>query len=653
MSDTRVKDSPHLEQLKAQLLDRVGHDSSADTLEDFVADVERISRFVIVPPEFMEMLRDIASSSERYGAGSLQTSLKIQEADPEWADLIADLDELVDFEDLKVELTEFVSYPFKSRTFPTLLKELKRIRRAARIPDEFIDKLGEIVERHEARETGERVREAEVAKIAHLEGADPDFTKDLVAFARSVGLDVGESRDVMDLMARLRKLANVHINVRHKLKPFEAELRGEGPKPDETTTAVSDVVEGDDEEEPASRGEEQDEEKAEPIPLHVTTYNSMKGIDWGDGERTGSIGLNDDALMMSAYGYAIFGTNRTVNFGIPADPGMSAFLLSDPVSGLVSVGKFPYISSMEGALARIAETCRITARDLERDPDSISPPARRSERYRTIEEFRSAPSPHWIELRRIGRQIGKLEISVEGFAAGAAFFSGRPGEKEFGAPPAQVITMLGAIRSVGIESVNMGMFFYPERGSSELLYDADDGILRVGRRKLLALGGGGAVDVNEILSLESDIVRELEGLTADGKFVETIRTYHLPLAMGLWRDSLALLRRKVMGVIKTASKKEGGVREKYLLSTYLKWHSMLPRNLNGRKSGGKARSGKGGGGKSFRGIVRNRAPSRMETPEAIMELHHEGDGAEAAIISGAALSTGILPIVAHAGAVVI
>lgn len=653
MSDIKIKDQPPLEQLKAKIEKEFSHASQAETVEELLVDLERVSRFLVIPPNFIRMVRDIAASIKKHGAESLYVSLKLQRMDPAWAELIAELDELVDFEYLKAGLTELSGYPFKSRTFPTLLREVARSKRIVKIPNEFIDKLGEVVERQNAREIEERKRAAEAEMMARFEGADPDFTRRLVAFAKGEGLSVDEFDDLDGLMERLRRLANVHFEIANKLEPFEAGLRGEEHGPEVKTASNPEVIEGGDKEEPAGSGDRKPVEKDEPVPIYVTTFSSMKGIEWMDGERSGSMLSSGDVLTMSAYGYAIFGTKKTVNFGVPTDPGMMAFLLTDPASGLVSVGKFPYISSMEEALARIAAKLRITKMALNRDPEEVPAHTRRTPRFRTIEMLRSSVSPHEVELKKIKKQIKKLELQAENVVAGAAFFSGRPGNKEFGAPPAQVITMLGAFRSIGIGSVRIGMYCCPERGSSELIYGAEQGVLRVGRKMLLDLNKNGAVDADEILAFSSATVEELENLGADWKFVETIETYHLPLAIGLWCDSLAQLKRKLRGVIATASKKEGAAREKYLLNTYKKWHSMLPKDLNGSKGSMKVSSGKGGGRSSIRGIVRNRMPSRTEAPEALLTLHHEGDYVALSAITSTALNMGALPIIARAGAVVI
>jgi hypothetical protein len=648
MSDTRVKDSTPLEQLKARVESKFGHVSKAETVEELIADMERVSRFLIVPPEFMEMLRDMAASEGKHGADSLHTSLKIRGMDPAWVELIEGRYDVDDFEELKEGVARITAYPLKSMLFRTLLKELKRIRHPARVPDEFMEVLAGLVEEEAAREAEENAREAQTARFAEIEGTDSEFTMRLVALARREGLDVSESSTAMELMERLRSLANVHSGLRLRLEPFQAELRGEEVEPVEEATAAPEAVEEDEVEQPAVAGEEKAMEEAEPIPLFVMTYSNMKGIEWAEGERKGSFGFDDDKLMISAYGYAIFGKDkrRTVNFGVPADSGISAFLLIDPTTGLVSVGKFPYIASMEGALAKIAAKQRITKEDLARDPETIPVRSRKTTRYRTIERLRSSTSPHEVELKRINKQVKKLDLSLERFVAGAIFFSGRPGKDEFGAPPAQVITMLGALRSVGIGYVSIGMYFYPEMGSSELIYGADDGLLRVGRRKLLDLDVNGAVDVDEILSLASDLMAGLKGGTKDLKFVEAIETYHLPVAIGLWGDSPAQLKKKMKGIIKTASKKEGDAREKYLLSSYLRWHSMLPRGLNGGKMKGKPSSGNGGGGGSIRGIVREAPTRKAELHEFLTAAHYECDVA-AAVLGGAAVNTGVLPIAYH------
>jgi hypothetical protein len=654
MSDITVKDLPHFEQLKAKVESKFGHVSKAETVGELVADVERISRFIVVPPEFMEMLRDIAATSERHGAGSLHTSMKIQGADPEWADLIADLDELVDFEDLKAELIELIGYPFKSRTFPTLLNEVVRIKRVMKIPDEFVEKFREIVGRHEAREAEERARETEAERMAHFEGADHDFTKRLVALARGEGLRVSEFQGLPELMERLTMLANVHSEFARKLEQVKKDHIKAAAKGDEAPVEEAVAPDGAGEEcldvaidveEPDVEGAEAEaadmdvEGETDSVPMFVKTYSSISKIDWGRGREAGSVGWKGNVLTMEPYGYATVSEGKKLDIGAAVEPNVSAFFLHDPLSGISVAGKFPFVSDFEEVAEHLmGEMKGLLFRGM-------STRASRK-RFNMLEKgLRSGMTPHEYEMSRIGRELDKLEISTRRVVGAALFLAGSVQGNGLGIPPAQVVQMLGAMFALGIGLCSVRMYRQADGGMDPIFYDTENASVASGSKELVVLADDGGERIDDLLYYVEKLEEVMKEKNIDGVSADTIRTYHLPVASGLWWGRWDELKRELNGLVDKVGRLAPPKREALLHKTYRSWHRKLPSI--------KAVSGKGGGGKSFRGIARNRIPGKTETPEATAIHHHEECASEAWVLGGAVLNTGILPVVAKAGAVVI
>lgn len=649
MSDNKVNGSANFEQLKARLISKFGHVSDAETVEELRADLERISRFVIVPPEFMRMLREIESVSEKHGVESLHTSLRMRGIDHEWADLIEGLDDSVDFEKLREDLSALIGYPLRSRIFAGLLGELKKVRRATKVPDEFMERLEGIVERQKAREVREQAAAAEAARTAQLKGADPDFTKRLVELARGEGLRVSEFKSLPELMERLEMLANVHFELARKLEQLKKDHVGAAAEVDETPVgkavgadcageecvdAAIEDGEPDERRTEAFAAEEDVEVEAESVPMFVKTYSSISKIDWGRGREVGSVGWKGNVLTMEPYGYATVSEGKKLDIGAAAEPNASAFFLHDPLSGISMAGKFPFVSDFE----RVAEHLMGEMKGLLFR--GMSSRASRKRFNRLEKGLRSGMTPHEYEMSRIGRELDKLEISTNRVVGAALFLAGSAQGSGLGIPPAQVVQMLGAMFALGIELCSVRMYRQADGGMDPIFYDTENASVASGSKKLIVLGEDGRERIEDFLHSVEKLEEVMKEKNIDGVSADTIRTYHMPVASGLWWGRWDELGRKLYGLVDKVGRLAPSKRGASLRKTYRSWHSKLPST--------KAVSGKGGGGSSVHGIARGGPLKRAEIPKAFMALHHEGDAAAVAAISSAAINTGALPLALHA-----